>query len=101
MPVQARFGSSQITQTDPSDLRNDAYLTVREVADYTRLSIRTIRKWVHDPHQPLPHYKCGGKLLFRRDQIDQWLRVYFFRRSPAAIDAVDAYVNDILRKLKA
>ncbi|NJD67776.1 MAG: hypothetical protein C3F12_04345 [Candidatus Methylomirabilota bacterium] len=102
MSLRALLPSRQKTsQSDLSDLRDDSYLTLQEAASYTRLSVRTLRKWVRHPYRPLPHYKCGGKLLFRRDQIDEWLHGYFFRRSPTAIDVVDAFANHILRELKA
>ena len=47
---------------------------------------RTIRSWVHDATNPLPAYRVGGKLLFRRDEVERWIQQ--FRVEPQDVSAL-------------
>jgi excisionase family DNA binding protein len=57
-------------------------LTLAQAASYLAVSTDTIRRWIASAR--LPHYwippACGkgmrGKLLFRRGELDRWLRRY-------------------------
>lgn len=48
---------------------NEKPMDVNELADYLGLSVRTI----YQRSRQIPHIKAGGKLLFRRDEIDTWM----------------------------
>lgn len=48
-----------------------SWLTVAEVADYLRLRPRTVYDMV--AREKIPFSRAGGRLVFARDQIDQWL----------------------------
>lgn len=54
------------------------FITLTQAARYLSISPRTIRRWIED--QGLPHYyirRKGSKrgvLLFRRRELDRWLR---------------------------
>jgi excisionase family DNA binding protein len=50
----------------------DKLLTVKELSDYTGLS----RQWVYNNKRYLPHVNINRKPLFRRSEIDQWLKEY-------------------------
>lgn len=54
-------------------LPQDRYFDVRLAAQYTGLSIRTLRSWMAHAERPLPHFRVGGKILLRRSEIDAWL----------------------------
>ena len=47
------------------------FVRTPEVAEYTHLSERTIRKYVLD--KSIPYIKKHGAVLFNLDQIDEWL----------------------------
>ena len=49
-----------------------------------------------DRTRPLPHYRVGGKILIRRSEFDEWMRL--FRVTPAA-ETLDPIVKDTLRGL--
>jgi excisionase family DNA binding protein len=45
----------------------------RGLSAYLPLSRRTIHTLVNDPVDPLPAYRIGNKLLFRRSEVDKWV----------------------------
>jgi len=47
-------------------------MTVAEVADHIRCAEKSIRRWMAE--RGLPHYRIGGKLLFRTTEVDAWVR---------------------------
>jgi len=62
---------------------------VRDVAEYTGLSDRTVRSWLK---MGLPHSKVGGAILVEFRQLDLWLRSF-------AVDGnkVDTMVAEFLK----
>ena len=44
------------------------YLTKKEAAEYMRISVRTIERL------PIKRYKPGGTILFRIDEIDNFIK---------------------------
>lgn len=62
----------------------DDYLTLQELADAAKLSVRTLRKFLAlPPHQALPCYRPGRKVLVRRADFDAWFTQYRHRGKPA------------------
>ena len=47
------------------------YLRMPEVAEYTRLSIHTIKSYVLNKR--IPYIKANGSVLFNISDIDSWL----------------------------
>ena len=45
--------------------------TAEEVADYLRVSVETVKKWVK--LDQIPHGKAGSLARFRKSDIDAWL----------------------------
>ncbi len=54
----------------------DPFLSLRGLAAYCGLSVRTLRGHLTDPRRPLPCYRIGGKILVRRSEFDAWLGQY-------------------------
>ena len=50
------------------NLGSDRYLTKKDAATYTGLSIRTL-----ESARDLSRYKPGGKILFKKSEIDDWI----------------------------
>ena len=73
---------------DDDDDEKDGYLTLTELADYSRLSTATLKRYLTDAAHPLPHLQVGapgstrGRLLFRKREFDAWMER--FRPSGAA-----------------
>ena len=47
------------------------WMTVEETADYLRCSLRFLQEKV--ANKEVPHTKFGGKALFHRSRIDEWM----------------------------
>jgi excisionase family DNA binding protein len=52
---------------------DDRYLTIADLAEYSTLSDRTIRRHLTSPTRPIPHYTIGGRVLVRRSEFDAWV----------------------------
>jgi lambda repressor-like predicted transcriptional regulator len=74
----------------------DPFLSLRALASYSGLSVRTLRSLLMTPVHPLPHYRIGGKILIRRGEFDAWAMRY--RR--AGRPDVAGLVDDVLRDLR-
>ncbi|MBA2643148.1 MAG: helix-turn-helix domain-containing protein [Actinobacteria bacterium] len=61
------------------------YMTVAEAAEYLRWSKNAIYKLT--AARAIPHHKHGGRILFRRDVLDEWLDEY--REGPHEHDAAN------------
>ncbi|MCI0603418.1 helix-turn-helix domain-containing protein [bacterium] len=51
-----------------TSLDSDRYMTKKEAATYTGLSVRTL-----DSARDLRRYKPSGKVLFKKSEIDAWI----------------------------
>jgi hypothetical protein len=79
---------------------SDCYLSLRILAEYSSLSVRTLRSYLRRETAPLPHYQIEGKILVRRSEFDAWI-ARFRRSRGVAAEAPDvtALVNDIVGTL--
>jgi excisionase family DNA binding protein len=77
-------------------IASDQPLSLRALAQYAHLSVRTLRKALKDPVHPLPYYRVGRKYLVRRSAFDTWLEYY--RRS--AETDVNHLVREVLQDLR-
>ena len=71
----------------------DPYLSLRGLASYSSLSVRTLRGYLSDPLRPLPCYRIGGKIVVRISEFDTWLSAH--RETLPRVD-VRAIVDDML-----
>ena len=80
----------------PTGTPDDAYLSVRALAQYSGLSVRTLRTYLAAA-DPLPHFKLRGKILVKRSEFDTWLLRFRVVRDDAAFAAT---VDDILQAVR-
>jgi excisionase family DNA binding protein len=52
---------------------NNEWLTIKEAADYLKLSVPTIRKYIR--LRKLPHYRHGRIVRFKRRDLDNFLEL--------------------------
>ena len=65
------------------------FLTVKEAAVYSRLSVRTIRAMLtRDTVNALPCRRVGRKILIRRSEFDQYLDAYRVTGRPGVLKAL-------------
>lgn len=50
---------------------NQKPLSVKELADYLSIHTDTLYKMVKE--KKLPHFRIGGKILFTRSAINEWI----------------------------
>lgn len=80
----------------PVSLAPDAYLPLRELAQYSGLSVRTLRGRLQDPVGPLPHFRIGAKIPVKRSDFDAWA-LRFRQVKPATLDQM---VEDVIKELR-
>lgn len=74
------------------------WLDLRTVSQYVRVSVRTVRSWIHSWLAPLPAVRVAGKTFVRRSELDAWLQRH--RLQPLAVVDVDAIVREVLSEKK-
>jgi|SRR5437016_10046469 len=74
----------------------DAYLSLRALARYASISVRTLRGYITARRNPLPCYRPGGKVLVRRSEFDAWMRAF---RNGASEEDRAREVNRLIDKL--
>ena len=71
------------------------WLDLKRAAEYCSLSIRTLRRYIGDPHHPLPVRIVGGKWLTHPTDLDAWIKSF-----PAGREDIDQMVNEIMADVK-
>jgi hypothetical protein len=69
----------------------DPYMSLKSLAAYSGLSVRTIRSYLElPPHAALPCYRPpgGGKILVRRSAFDAWIEQYRAQGRPGVAAAL-------------
>jgi len=74
---------------------DDAYLSLKRLAGYSSLSVRTLRDYLVHPTRPLGHYRVGGKILVKRSEFDAWIGTF----RVDAVNRIDTIVNETLARL--
>lgn len=73
----------------------DGYLPLKALAQYSGLSVRTLRTYLMSPSHPLPYFRIGGKIVVKRSEYDAWVD----RFRVVATNTVDVIVAETLRGL--
>jgi excisionase family DNA binding protein len=73
------------------------YVSLKALAVYSGLSVRTLRGYLADRVRPLPHYRVGGKILVSRADFDAWVRQF---RVQASAVPLNVLVDDVLGGLR-
>jgi helix-turn-helix protein len=73
----------------------DPFLSLKALAAYSGLGVRTLRTYLTDITHPLPCYRVGGKILVRRSEFDTWIA----RHRQVGCGDVDRLVADALKDL--
>lgn len=55
-----------------TNVTNDRWLSVDEIATYLGIKRDTIYKWID--RKNLPAHKVGSLWKFRKEEIDEWIR---------------------------
>jgi excisionase family DNA binding protein len=66
------FSTIHLAQTMPSSPADNAIMTIGEVADYLKVTERTIYRLAGA--KQIPSFKVGGSWRFSKADIDRWIR---------------------------
>ena len=66
------FSTTNLAKTMPSSAPDNAIMTIGEVADYLKVTERTIYRLAGA--KQIPAFKVGGSWRFSRVDIDRWIR---------------------------
>jgi predicted DNA-binding transcriptional regulator AlpA len=70
---------------------SDQYLDKRKAAEYLDISVRTL-----EGHSSLPRFRLGGKVLYRRSEIDDWMAQHRDQSYDDICSVVDGVLADVL-----
>ena len=56
-------------------MNDEKYMTLPEVAEYIGVSVRTLNRHLVAAVNPLPHFRIGNRVRWRRADVDQWVEV--------------------------
>jgi len=71
-------------------IESDRFMDLKGAAAYLPLSKKTIRQHLDE----IPHFKCGGKFIFKKSEIDQWMEL--FRVQDQDLDAAMKMAKQML-----
>ena len=74
------FSTTNLAKTMPSSAADNAIMTIGEVADYLKVTERTIYRLAGA--RQIPAFKVGGSWRFSKVDIDEWIK----RQSMESID---------------
>ena len=77
------FPTIHLAKTMPSSPADNAIMTIGEVADYLKVTERTIYRLAGS--KQIPAFKVGGSWRFSKADIDGWIS----RQSTADLDKAD------------
>lgn len=66
------FSTTNLAKTMPSSAAHNAIMTIGEVANYLKVTERTIYRLAGA--KQIPAFKVGGSWRFSRIDIDRWIR---------------------------
>lgn len=66
------FSTTNLAKTMPSSAADNAIMTIGEVADYLKVTERTIYRLAGA--KQIPAFKVGGSWRFSKADIDSWIK---------------------------
>jgi hypothetical protein len=74
---------------------NDRYLDLKGLAEYSSLSVNSLRQYLSDPDDPIPSFCIKRKKQVKLSEFNRWMEK---RRTDTK--QVDTIVDEILNDLK-
>jgi predicted DNA-binding transcriptional regulator AlpA len=73
----------------------DRYLDLKNLAEYSSLSVRTIRDYLADNEDPIPSFCIRRKILVKQSEFDKWINQY---RTDS--NKINRIADDLLKEFK-
>jgi hypothetical protein len=71
------------------------YLSLKDLATYASLSVKTLRGYLTHPLHPLPHYRMPGKILVKPVEFDAWMQHFHQAKLQDVGEAVDKIYREL------
>ena len=52
---------------------NEIFLTTKQTSEYLQITVGTLAVWRTNKTYNLPYLKCGGRIRYRKSDLDAWL----------------------------
>jgi excisionase family DNA binding protein len=73
------------------------YLSLQQVANYLGIGKRTVREFIQQKTNPLPHFRIRKKILrVARSDLDKWMQNYRINNATE----IDNIVDSLLKKIR-
>jgi excisionase family DNA binding protein len=73
------------------------YLTLKQLAEYSNISVPTLRRYIR--HDGLPYFRVNRLILINPDEFDNWMER--LRKEQNAKDVqFDEKINKIIKKFR-
>ena len=72
--------------------KNDNYLDLKELSEYSSMSVSALRGYINDSRDPIPSFTLKRKILIKKSEFEAWMERH---RSDAG--KVDRIVDEVLR----
>jgi excisionase family DNA binding protein len=82
------FSTINLASTMPSSAADNAIMTIGEVADYLKVTERTIYRLAGA--KQIPAFKVGGSWRFSKADIDEWIK-------KQSLDGLDSRATEVSR----
>jgi len=82
------FSTTNLAKTMPSSAADNAIMTIGEVADYLKVTERTIYRLAGA--KQIPAFKVGGSWRFSKADIDGWIK-------KQSLDGLDSRATEVSR----
>jgi hypothetical protein len=89
-----------------TETNGDRYFDIEGLAEYSGLSVRTLRRYMDDPVNPLPNHhvvtstKGRGRVLIAKREFDAWVHAFGPAKRHPAKAALDERVAAAVRSIR-
>lgn len=52
---------------------NEILLTTQQASEYLQITVGTLAVWRTNKTYSIPYLKCGGRVRYRKSDLDAWL----------------------------
>ena len=84
--------------TESAIVLKDQYFDLRGLSVYSALAVPTLRDYLRDGRNPVPHFKVKGKILVRKAEFDEWLETFRVNRKQQLQNVVDGVMASLEKR---
>ena len=76
------------------EFKEDTFLDLKQLAQYSTFSDSTLRGYLSDPEKPIPFFRVNRKILIKKSEFDRWMEQ--FRGENNDLDPIiDEMISDL------